>query len=344
MSSARSLGQRPVGPPERRQHLAGVAQVEEIDDGDVLIGDQVDLQVAHEPGGRHPEVVADQDDRLDVLAVALPQRGDQLRVLLAPPGEQPLLELVEDQQHLLAGAEHPPPPQRGQRIDQARPRGQLGTRLAQRPQQPGLGLLRRRLDVDRQHVLGQPGQQARLDQRRLAAARRAVDQPDLERGVGVGRFDPGLPEPEALGQAVAVAGAGQQLEEEVGVVLVERPQPLGDDLDGRPVGVGPRRRGRCGVASWVEPGGGADRAGSGRGRPGRRLGLEEVPQVLGQVAGRAVSLRRPLRQRLQADPLQLPGDRVVDLAGRAGLCGRRSARRTSACDSPRNGLRPVSSS
>ena len=81
-----------------------MAQVEEIDDGDVLIGDQIDLQVAHEPGRGHPEVVAHQDDRLDVLAVALPQGGDQLRVLLAPPGEQPLLELVEDQQDLLRRA------------------------------------------------------------------------------------------------------------------------------------------------------------------------------------------------------------------------------------------------
>ena len=98
-------------------------------------------------------------------------------------------------------------------------------------EQPGLGLRRGRLDVDRQDVLGQPGQQPRLDQRRLAAARGAVDQADLEGGVGVGRLDPGLPEPEALGQAVAVARAGQELEEEVGVVLVERPQALGDDLD-----------------------------------------------------------------------------------------------------------------
>ena len=39
------------------------------------------LQVAHEPAGGQPEIVADQHDRLDVLAVALPQRGDQLRVL-----------------------------------------------------------------------------------------------------------------------------------------------------------------------------------------------------------------------------------------------------------------------
>ena len=83
-----------------------------------------------------------------------------------------------------------PPPQRRQRLDQAAVRRQVGARLAQALQQPGLGLLGRRLDVDRQDVLGQPGQQARLDQRRLAAARGAVDQPDPEGLVGVGRLDP----------------------------------------------------------------------------------------------------------------------------------------------------------
>ena len=153
----RPLGQDPVGPAERREHLAGVPQVEEVDHGEFSLLDQADLQVPHEPGRRHPEVVADHHDRLDVLAVALPQRGDQLRVLLAPPGEEPLLELVEDQQHLLAGRERPAPPQRGQRIDQVQSGGQVGTGLAQAPQQPGLGLLRRRLDVDRQHVLAPAG-------------------------------------------------------------------------------------------------------------------------------------------------------------------------------------------
>ena len=241
---------------------------------------------------------------------------------LVPPGEEPLLELVEDQQHLLARAQDPPAPQRRQRIDQVQSGGQVGAGLAQAPQQPGLGLLGRRLDVDRQHVLAQPGQQPRLDQRRLAAARRAVDQADAERRVGVGRLDPGLPEPEALGQAVAVARAGQQLEEEVGVVLVERPQPLGDDLDGPAVGVGPPGVVGTGVASWVETGGGADRArGGAAAAPERRVGLEEVPQVVGHVAGRAVPLRRPLGQRLLADPLQLAGDRVVDLAERPRLGG-----------------------
>ena len=149
--------------------------------------DQVDLQVAHEPAGGQPEVVAHHDDRLDVLAVALPQGGDQLRVLLAAPGVEPLLELVEDEQHLLrrtAGSR----PRRSVASESTSPSsaGRSGHALRKPLQQPGLGLLGRRLDVDRQDVLGQPGQQARLDQRRLAAARRAVDQADLERLVGVG--------------------------------------------------------------------------------------------------------------------------------------------------------------
>ena len=170
-------------------------------------------------------------------------------------------------------------------------------------------------------MLLQPGQQPRLDQRRLAAARGAVDQADLEGGVGVGRLDAGLPEPERIGQAVAVAGAGEELEEEVGVVLVERPQPLGDDLDGGAavgVGVGPRRGGvRRGLQGRA--GGRGGRLEGGRRGTGGGVGLEEVPQVVGEVAGRAVPLRRPLGEHLLADPLQLAGDRVVDLPGRTLL-------------------------
>ena len=120
--AGRAISRRPA---ERRQDLAGMLQVEQIDEGDIRVRFQVDLQLAHEPAGGQPEIVPDQDDRLDVLAVALPQGGDQLGVLLALPGEQPLLELVEDQQHLLARAERPPPPQRGQGLHQAQPGAQL---------------------------------------------------------------------------------------------------------------------------------------------------------------------------------------------------------------------------
>ena len=44
-----------------------------------------------------------------------------------------------------------------------------------------------------------------------------------------------------------------------------------------------------------------------------------MPQVVGEVAGRAVPLGRPLGEHLLADPFQLAGDRVVDLPGRTLL-------------------------
>ena len=44
--------------------------------------------------------------------------ADELRVLLAAPGVEPLLELVQDQEQLLAGTQGTSPTHRSQRIDQ----------------------------------------------------------------------------------------------------------------------------------------------------------------------------------------------------------------------------------
>src|SRR5436190_18670755 len=75
----------------------------------------------------------------------------------------------------------------------------------------------------------QSGQQPGLNQRRLAATARPVQQPDAEGLVRVGLLNAPLPEAEAVGQAVAVARAGQQLEKEIGVGGVIGAQPLWHD-------------------------------------------------------------------------------------------------------------------
>ncbi len=67
-----------VGQAERAQDLPRVDEVEQVDGGEVLALDQPDLESLHEPGGRHREVVAHQDEALDVGPVALPQRLDEL--------------------------------------------------------------------------------------------------------------------------------------------------------------------------------------------------------------------------------------------------------------------------
>src|SRR5262249_12387296 len=85
---------------ERHQDLPSVVEVEEINGCRVFSFDEVDLQSPHEPGRRHPEIIPHQHDRLDMLAIAVPQGGDKFRVLVTSAGVQPLLELVQDQQHL----------------------------------------------------------------------------------------------------------------------------------------------------------------------------------------------------------------------------------------------------
>ena len=45
---------------------------------------------------------------LNMLAIAMPQGGDQFGVLLTSFGMEPLLELVQDQQHLVPGGRSDP--------------------------------------------------------------------------------------------------------------------------------------------------------------------------------------------------------------------------------------------
>jgi len=80
-----------------------MASGEEIDQGDVLTGRQFDLQIGHEPARGEPEIVPHHDDRLEMFSIALSQGSDQFSALLTPLGMQPLLELVQDDQHLLPG-------------------------------------------------------------------------------------------------------------------------------------------------------------------------------------------------------------------------------------------------
>ena len=186
-----------------------MAGIKEIHEGAVLPFNQSDLQVPHEPAGGEPEIIPHQHDRLNMLAIAVPKSGDQFRVLLASLGMEPLLELVQDQQHLALGRQDATPSQVRQRIDQPQSSGQFRTDLAQALEQPSFGLLRGRLDVNRKDVLAEPGQESRLDQRRLAATRGTVDQPHLEGQVGVDLLDLALPESDAVRQSVPVPRTGQ---------------------------------------------------------------------------------------------------------------------------------------
>ena len=141
------------------------SRIEEINGCRVFAFEQANLQIPHEPGRRHPEIIPHQHNRLNMLAIAMTQGGDQFGVLLTPLGMEPLLELIQDQQHLPLGWQDATPSQVCQRIDQPQSSGQFRTRLSQALEQSGFRFLGGRLDVDRKDMFCQSGQKPRLDQR-----------------------------------------------------------------------------------------------------------------------------------------------------------------------------------
>src|SRR5579871_481903 len=71
------LGKRAEGTAKLCQDLARVPWIEEIDGGKILAFEDRDFKFVHEAGDSHAEIVADKDETLDTLAVALPQGFDQ---------------------------------------------------------------------------------------------------------------------------------------------------------------------------------------------------------------------------------------------------------------------------
>ena len=224
-----SRGKCLIRATESGQNLTRMFWLEEIHGGDVSVWNQVDFEVPRKPGCRHPEVVAHQAEHLDFFAVALPQRGQQLVALIVSTTEKPLLELVEHHEHLAALAEIISATQCQERIDQSGALGQPRNRLLDSPQEPSHCFTRRRLEIDRRDMFSQARQEPRLDQRRFTAPGRTINHPHTKRLVRVSRLDPRLPKPQSVRQPLSVARTGQQFEEEVGVVLVERAESLGND-------------------------------------------------------------------------------------------------------------------
>src|SRR5262249_48440333 len=97
------MGQDAIGSAECREDSTGVEEIEEIHRRRVISFEEPNLQLPHQHSHAHPEAVAQQEDRLKVLAVAVTKGRDQLWGRLDASGVQPLLELVEDQQDLADG-------------------------------------------------------------------------------------------------------------------------------------------------------------------------------------------------------------------------------------------------
>ena len=107
-----------------------LARIKEIDQPGVLSLNKPNFQGLHEAAHCEPEIIPHQDEGLHAASIALPQGLGQFRGLVPAMGVQPLLELVDDQEHLLARGDASAPPQLSQRFGQSLILRQVGTTFA----------------------------------------------------------------------------------------------------------------------------------------------------------------------------------------------------------------------
>ena len=93
-----------------------MADGKQINGRHIIAGHKVNFQFHAESSCRHPEVIPHHDDALHSITVTLPQGLYQFGVLFLLRGVQPLLKLVEDNQHFLGYSDSLPSPQGRQRL------------------------------------------------------------------------------------------------------------------------------------------------------------------------------------------------------------------------------------
>ena len=225
----RALGKRAEGPAERRQHLAGVARVEEIDQGRCS----------------GPRTSSTSRSRMKRLAASQKSSRTMTRHCTRPPSHcrractssvsslVPLARAATARTGRGRSAPSCPPARTGPGAGRPATRpglesaGQVGTALAQALEQAGLRLLRRRLDVDR-HARARPaaaaGPPSPATTCRSPTARRSG--PPRRSGPASVSSMRVFQKRMLSGRPSRSRGPGQQFEEEVGVVGVEGPQAL----------------------------------------------------------------------------------------------------------------------
>ena len=108
-----------VRPTDFDQDVTGVLGLKELDSRRIVAFLHGHFDVAEEACDSHPEVVANQHERLQAAAIALADRQQELGSRVIHVMVQPLLELIEDDQHLCFGRLDGPFAERRGCFDQA---------------------------------------------------------------------------------------------------------------------------------------------------------------------------------------------------------------------------------
>ena len=156
------------------------------------------------------------------------------------------------------------------------------------------GVVRGGFDEDGVHAAGESGEESGADQRRLPAAAGAINHAGCKGLLGVAFFELLFPEGEAFGESSAVAGAGEQLEEEGGIFFREGSEAAGND------GESVRGIGGLGSATFT-------------------VGfVEPVFEFCGEVGSGLVAIDGASSEGFEADAFEFTGDAAAEVAEGAG--------------------------
>ncbi len=139
-----------------------MSQWKEIEGAGVPTLDQSHLQGVEEAGNGHPEIVTYHQDALDASPIALAQGLYQRGTLIVWSRMQPLLELIENDQDLLALVLQLIRADGRNQVAQAPCGRHARELLAQGIEQVLFGLSPARFDVDRRHAIGEQRKQSRF--------------------------------------------------------------------------------------------------------------------------------------------------------------------------------------
>ena len=90
-----TIGESTQGLAEGGQNATGMAGIEKVDQTGVFPLHQTHFQCLHETADSEPEIVPYQDEALQALTITLAETIHQLTVILAGPGMEPLLKLID---------------------------------------------------------------------------------------------------------------------------------------------------------------------------------------------------------------------------------------------------------
>jgi hypothetical protein len=278
------------GLSEAGEDGAGMWDIEEVNECCVKAFEHGDFEGVHQSCDGDGEVIANEEESLDVATVALSESADESGFGIRRIAAQPLFKLIEDDDNFAAG------------VLPEDVAGISGIRIVREVAGEGFkcveefefGVLCGGIKNHGLDSASECGEQSSANEGRFPAAAGAINHSGGECLLGVSFFEFLFPEGDAFGESGAIAGSWEELEEEGCVFFSERAESSGGDWQSIVI---------CGI----------------RGNAASAIGFFEPGfEVIGEICGGLISIGGASSECFEADAFEFTGDAAAEVAERSG--------------------------